>query len=499
MLVTVGLLLTAFAALYLYLTWHFDYWRKRNVPGPEPLPLVGNFPAFFRRNRPVMEEKYQIYKDYCSKYNFVGIFTNRSPQIFITSPALARDILVKYFKNFHDNEIGLITNKELDPLFGRNPFVLNGAAWKAKRAEITPAFTASRIKALYVSVENVCAQMTKYVKEHCESPIEMKELGDKFTTDVVSSCIFGADAQSFIHQDAEIRDMGSKLMDSSLSFALKMAVMTVLPSVAKIANMSLVSKPREKFFIKLMAEAIRHREESSEKYLDFLDYLSMLKKEKNITELDMAAHGVTFFLDGNETSSATLSLNLYELAKQPEIQKRLREELMNATNDDGTISYETLSELPFLEQVFSEGLRLWPPVTFMSKVCTDPIELDLTSTRKVPIERGTCAIISNWSLHRDPNFYEDPLKFNPDRFAPEKGGIFPYKEKGCYMPFGDGPRQCLGMRFGRMQVKRGIYEVIRNFEISVASRTSDPLKIVSSPAISLGLSGIWLSFKPIRS
>lgn len=62
MLITVGLALTAFAVLYLYLTWHFDYWRKRNVPGPDPLPLVGNFPAFFRRNRPVMEEKYQIYK-----------------------------------------------------------------------------------------------------------------------------------------------------------------------------------------------------------------------------------------------------------------------------------------------------------------------------------------------------------------------------------------------------------------------------------------------------
>ncbi|XP_065082619.1 probable cytochrome P450 28d1 [Ochlerotatus camptorhynchus] len=497
MLVTVGLLLSAIVALYFYLTWNFDYWKKRNVPGPDPLPLVGNFPAFFRRNRPVMEEKYQIYRDYGSKYNFVGIFTNRSPQIFITSPGLARDILVKYFKNFHDNEIGLITNKELDPLFGRNPFVLNGAAWKAKRAEMTPAFTASRIKALYFNVEDVCATMTKYIKERAGSSIEMKELGDRFTTDVVSSCIFGADAQSFIHDDAEIREMGSKLMDSSFLFVLKMSVMTVLPSVAKLFNISLVSRPREMFFIKLMSEAIRHREASSEKRLDYLDYLSTLKRQKHISELDMAANGVTFFLDGNETSSATLTLTLYEVAKQPDIQKRLREELLKASNEDGTIACDALSELPYLEQVFSESLRLWPPVTFMSKVCTDRIELELTANRRVPIERGTCAIISNWSLHRDPTYYEDPLTFNPDRFAPEKGGIYPYREKGCYMPFGDGPRQCLGMRFGRMQVKRGIFEIIRNFEISVDSQTRNPLRIVSSPAISLGLSGVWLNFKPI--
>lgn len=376
--------------------------------------------------------------------------------------------------------------------------MLTGPAWKPKRVEMTPAFTASRIKALYSNVESICARMTKHIRERAESPIEMKELGDKYTTDVVSSCIFGADAQSFVHEDAEIRVMGSKLMDSSFMFSVKMSIMTVLPSLAKLFRLSLVSRPREKFFIKLMSEAIRHREASSEKTLDYLDYLSTLKREKQISELDMAANGVTFFLDGNETSSATMSLALYELAKKPEIQARLREELLKATNEDGTMACDVLSELPFLEQVLSESLRLWPPVTFMSKVCTEPIELDLTANRKVRIERGTCAIISLWSLHRDQNYYEDPLTFNPDRFAPEKGGIYPYREKGCYMPFGDGPRQCLGMRFGRMQVKRGIYEILRNFEISVAPQTRNPLRIVSSPAISLGLSNIWLNFKPIR-
>lgn len=497
MFITITLIISAIAAIYLYVTWNIGYWKKRNVPGPSPIPGLGNFPSFLLQKRPVVEEMDDVYREYKPKYNFVGVFSNRSPRILITSAELVKDILSKNFKNFHDNEFGELTNKEIDPLLGRNPFLLTGDEWKAKRAEITPAFTTSRMKALFPLVEDVCSRMTKYVKQNRGSALDTKELSAKFTTDVVSSCIFACDAQSFTSEKPEIREQGRKLIDQSFSSILTLIFIFNFPKLANLFKVSFIPKSLEKFFTNLMEDAIRHRGASGTTRVDYLDYLISLKKKKEISELDMAAHGVTFFIDGFETSSVAICFMLYEIARNSEVQKRLRQELQKATNNDGTVSYDSLLELPYLDQVVNEGLRLWPPAGFLSKKCVEPMELPLTGTRNVTIEKDVCAIINLWSLHRDPEYYNDPLTFNPDRFSPETGGTSPYREKGCFIPFGDGPRQCLGMRFARMQVKRCLYEVVNNFEITVNPKTKEPMKLDPKQILTMPFGGIWLDYKPI--
>ncbi|XP_058448808.1 uncharacterized protein LOC131428780 [Malaya genurostris] len=497
MFLTISLVLAALAALYVYLVWNFNYWKKRDVPGPEPTPLLGNFHSLLLRNQPVMEEMDKIYQTYKGKFNFIGVFGNRSPRIFVLSSALAKDILSKHFKNFHDNEFATLTDKEVDPILARNPFLLNGEEWKTKRAEITPAFTSSRMKSLYSIVEDVGKRMTKYLNEHKSDPLEAKELSAKFTTDVVSSCIFAADAQSFTSEKPEIREMGKKLFDVSFSSFMVLIFISMFPKLSKMLNVSVIPKSCAKFFTNLMSEAIQHRQASTTTRADYLEYLISLKNKKEISELEMAAHGVTFFLDGFETSSIAMSFILYEIARNPDVQKRLREELLEAGAGGEDITYEKLLELPYLDQVIDETLRLWTPISFMSKRCIEPIEIDLTATRKVLIETDVCAIINVWSIHRDPEYYEDPLTFNPDRFSPETGGVNSYREKGCYLPFGEGPRQCLGMRFARMQLKRGIYEVVKNFRIHVDSKTKQPLQMDASNFLTAALGGIWLNFEPI--
>ncbi|XP_055551511.1 probable cytochrome P450 28a5 isoform X2 [Wyeomyia smithii] len=485
-------------ALYVYLVWNFNYWKQRDVPGPTPTALLGNFPAFILRHRPFIDEMDEIYRNYKRKYNFVGVFTNRSPGIFVLSAGLAKDILVKKFKNFHDNEFSESTSKTADPILGRHPFMLSGEEWKEKRAEITPAFTTARMKPLFSNVEVAATQMKEYI-EQCEgSSLDARELAAKFTTNAVSSCIFAVDAQSFSHEKPEIREMSRRLMEHSFMSFIQFLFVGAFPKIANMLNVGIVSKSVEKFFTKLMAQAIQHRTSATEKPVDYLDFLINLQNRKQLSALDMAAHGVTFFLDGLETSSSAISFVLYELARNPSIQQRLREELLHATNVDGTISYDTLLDLPYLDQVLNEALRLWPPGAFMSKRCTEPIDLDLTSNQNVRIEKGVCAIINIWSIHRDPDYYNDPLTFDPDRFHPETGGTGPYREKGCFIPFGEGPRQCLGMRFARMQVKRGIYEVIKNFKLTLDPKTRIPLQIDPKQFLTVALGGIWLKFEAIR-
>uniref|UniRef100_A0A1Q3FNL3 Putative cytochrome p450 n=1 Tax=Culex tarsalis TaxID=7177 RepID=A0A1Q3FNL3_CULTA len=497
MFITISLLISAAVAFYVYLTWNFNYWKKRNVPGPNPTPLFGNFPSLLLRHRTVMDEMDQIYRDYKVKFNFVGVFSNRSPRVFVTSPALARDIITKHFRNFTDNEFAELADKESDPLLARNPFLLCGEEWKSKRTEISPAFTTARMKALFTIVEDVASRMARYIEQNHQSALEAKELAAKFTTDVVSSCIFDTDARSFTEDQAEIRAMGRKLMDQSFSALFNMILISMFPKVAKALDIGMIPKSVERFFTNLMAEAIRYRETNSIKRVDYLEHLISLRNKKEITELDMAAHGVTFFIDGFETSSVALSFTLYELGRNPSVQTRLRNELLEASNEQGSIDYDTLLELPFLDQVINEALRLWPPGPFLSKRCTEPIDLEINPAQQVRIEPGVCAIIPFWAIHRDAESYSDPDKFNPDRFSPETGGTNPYREKGCFMPFGDGPRQCLGMRFARMQIKRGLYEVVKCFEISVDTKTEDPLRMDPKSMLTAVIGGIWLNFKPI--
>lgn len=498
LLITVTLLVSAAAALYVYLTWNFNYWKQRNVPGPDPRPLVGNFPSLVLRNRTIVEEMGEIYREYRGKLNFVGVFSNRSPRIFVTSPALARDIVTKHFKNFEDNEFAELADQECDPLIGRNPFLMTGEEWKTKRAEISPAFTASRMKPMYAIVEGLASRMTQYIQQNGSSALEAKELASKFTIDVVSSCIFDTDAQSFTNEQGEMREMGRKLVDQSFSSLLIVLLRSMFPKVAKALNIGMIPKSVEQFFTNLMSEAIRYREANSIKRVDYLEHLINLRNKKKITELDMAAHGVTFFFDGFEASSLAISFTLYDLGRHPSIQTRLRDELIQATNENNSIDYETLDDLPFLDQVFNESLRLWPAGPFFSKRCTEPIDLELTPNQQVRIEPGVCALIPFWAIHRDPICYENPDTFDPDRFDPQTGGTNPYREQGCFIPFSEGPRQCMGMRFARMLVKRGLYEVVKNFEVTVdGTKTEEPLRLDPKKFLTDVVGGIWLKFVPV--
>ncbi|XP_049547998.1 probable cytochrome P450 28a5 [Anopheles darlingi] len=497
MFLTVTLVVSAVTLIYVYLSWYSNYWRKRGVPGPAPRLLLGNFPSFVLRHRSFVEEIEEIYNKYRTRGNFVGVFNGRQPTIMVLNPTMVKDVLIKDFKNFQDNEFADSVNKESDPIFGRNPFMLKGEEWKQKRAEVTPAFTTSRMKSLFPLIEDVARRAQKYINSNTKQPIETRELCAKYTTDVVSSCIFAADAQSFTSDKPEIREMGRQLLEPNFQIMLMFFLVGFLPSLKKMIPVSIVPKHVERFFTQLMEDAVAYREKNKIQRADYLDYLISLKSKKSLNTLDMAAHGVSFFVDGFETSSLGMSFALYELARNPEVQTKLREELLAARNENGSVDYETLLELPYLDQVLNESLRLWPPAAFLSKVCTIPTELELTPGKKVSVERGMSVMIPAWSLHRDPDCFEEPERYNPDRFAPETGGTKPFREKGCFIPFGDGPRQCLGMRFAQMQVKRGLFEIITKYELSVNPKTEHPIKLDPKAFIVCPLNGLWLDYKPI--
>ncbi|XP_055710224.1 probable cytochrome P450 28d1 [Phlebotomus papatasi] len=485
---------------YVYMIWHFDYWKKRHVPAPQPRFLLGNLPGAVTQRRHLSYDVDDIYREYKAQHGFVGIINMRQPNIVIIHPDLVKQVLVRNFSSFADNSFADFTDKHADPIIGRNPFILKGDEWREKRGEITPAFTVSRIQTMYPVIDHVCKRMIKYLRhanQQGPNGFEAKELAAKYNTDVVSSCIFGLDGGSFNGGRAVIREMGKALFTPNWRLIAYIVVAQIFPFLRKIYKIAFVPKHVELFFVDIMKDAVAFRRQTNVERFDYLHYLLELQDKKNLNELDMVAHAITFFLNGFETSSIAISYTLYELAQNKQVQDKLRREIRETTDKHSELSYDVLSKMPYLDQVFNEALRIHPPFAFLCKTCTESTEFRLRVGEYRTVEKDMQVIVPIYSLHHDPEYYTDPNKFIPERFNPEHGGVKAYRDKGVLIPFGDGPRVCLGEKFAMAQVKAAIVSLVKTFEITVNPRTrthliSDPKQFLTYP-----IGGIWLDFKTI--
>lgn len=123
----------------------------------------------------------------------------------------------------------------------------------------------------------------------------------------------------------------------------------------------------------------------------------------------------------------------------------------------------------------------------------------MKDNHEVLIEKGITAILPIWAIHLDKEFYPDPNRFNPDRFSEEDGGhsVRYYQEKGVFLPFGDGPRACIGRRIGLLQVKRALVEIVKNYDFTVNSKTVLPIKIDPKNIAVTPLGGIWIDYRKL--
>ena len=161
------------------------------------------------------------------------------------------------------------------------------------------------------------------------------------------------------------------------------------------------------------------------------------------------------------------------------------------------IIYVTISFFSYLLNVL-ESLRLHSPALLTTRECTEEFLMEADDGQKVLIEKGMNVIIPINQYHYDPEYYTDPEKFSPERFDPENGGLKSFKDKGVYLPFGDGPRICLGMKFALLQSKAAIAELVKNFEITVNKKTPKVLIVDPKEFLNINIGGLWLDFKPIK-
>lgn len=158
-----------------------------------------------------------------------------------------------------------------------------------------------------------------------------------------------------------------------------------------------------------------------------------------------------------------MSFCLFEIARNPEVQKKIQDEIdMVLSEDNGEFTYDNMSKLKYLECVIDEGLRKYPIVPVHFRTASKDYELkDMNLT----IPKGTGVWIPVLGIQRDPEIYDNPMEFIPERFfdSPNGGG----KAEGVfYMPFGEGPRACIGTRMGKLTTKIGLAVILRKFNVA---------------------------------
>ncbi|XP_039490798.1 cytochrome P450 6a2-like [Drosophila santomea] len=500
-------LLIAISSLLAYLHHrNFNYWSRRGVPHVAPHPLYGNMVGF-RKSRVMHDFFFDYYNKYRKSGNpFVGFYFLHKPAAFIVDTKLAKNILIKDFSNFADR--GQFHNGRDDPLT-QHLFNLDGKKWKDMRQRLTPTFTSGKMKYMFPTMVKVSEEFVKVITEqvpaaHNGAVLEIKDLMARYTIDVIGNCAFGIECNTLRNPVSDFRTMGLKVFSNFRHGKLLTMFMFSFPKLASRLRMRMLPEDVHQFFMRLVNDTIALRERENFKRNDFMNLLIELKQKgratldngeviegMNIGEL--AAQVFVFYVAGFETSSATMSYCLYELAQNQGIQDRLRNEIQTVLEEhEGQLTYDAVKAMTYLNQVISETLRLYTFVPHLERQALN--DYVVPGHEKLLIEKGTQIIIPACAYHRDEDLYPNPEVFDPDRFSPEKVAA---RDSVEWLPFGDGPRNCIGMRFGQMQARIGLAQIIRRFRISVCDKTEIPLKFNPASVAMVPIGGVYLRMERI--
>ncbi|XP_062562557.1 cytochrome P450 6a8-like [Armigeres subalbatus] len=500
----VALLLTA-AALYIHRRGRF--WSDRGIPcAPNPEFLFGHVrDQLTKRHASYVHQ--DLYRQFKARgESFAGYSFFSVPAIMTVDPELVKTILVRDFGIFHDR--GIFNNPKDDPLSG-HLFLLEGLQWKVLRQMLSPTFTSGRMKMMFGAIMEVAEKFRQFMVENRgrEPVIEMKEVLAMFTTDVIGTCAFGIECNTLNNPDSDFLKYGKMVFEQKLSIMAKFIFASLFKDLGRALGIKLVEADLENFFMGLVRETVEFREKNNVQRNDFMNLLLQLKNKgrlldqldegeliesRGLTMDELAAQCFVFFIAGFETSSTTMNFCLYELAKNPDIQEKLRVEIEKAiASNDGQVTYDLVMGHRYLDNVVNETLRKYPPLESLNRV---PIsDYTVPGTQHV-LPKQTMITIPVYAMHHDPEYYPDPERFDPDRFIPEAvQARHPY----TFIPFGEGPRNCIGMRFGVMQTKIGLITLLRNFRFSPSSKTPERLVFEVKSFVLSPKGGNYLKFDKI--
>ncbi|KAJ3665306.1 hypothetical protein Zmor_000807, partial [Zophobas morio] len=414
----------------------FDHWKKQGVKHEKPLPLIGNMlPAIICSKS--LAEIIKYFYDAFPTQRYVGVYEFAKPVLLIRDPELIKSLTIKNFEHFVDHA-GFVASG-IDPIWEKGLFASQGDRWRDLRQTLSPAFTSSKMRAMFFLMDECAKQLIHFLSTENKGAInvDLKDLFARYANDVIATTAFGIKCDSFKFKNNEVLLSGKRFADFTGLKKFKF-MLYGNPVLAKFLNVKLVPDQVANFFRTIIDETVRVREEkkitrpdlihlmmlSRKGKLKFEEYIKLPKdgfaaveesetgrnenNPKYLTNEDITAQVLVFFLGAYDTSSSTIAFAGYELAINPIIQKKLRQELARAHKAcDGNITYEKLLELKYLDMVISETLRKWPQGSRLDRKCTKAFEIqpERVGEQVVKLKEGDVCWIPVYGLHMDPNYF----------------------------------------------------------------------------------------------
>lgn len=425
----------------------------------------------------------------------------QKPTLILKDPKLIKKITITDFGSFYNHDDNY--DVTLDKLLGKSLVFLRDLEWKNMRTLLSPVFTSSKLKYMYELLVECQEDFMKILEQKAEAndgkiEIDTYDTFARLTADGISTTTLGIKGDCVKNKNSKLYEI-SESMSKDLA-SLSTTIYFTMPKVFKFLNLRTFRKSTHTFFETYISDEMRRREKENVSRPDAIQLMMKLRKGEqlkmetgdsqdferselknkrleNLTDEDFAAQAMGFFLAGFDAKTSFMQAMCFELAINPDVQQTLIQEVDEMLKElkGAKISYDQISSMKFLKMVTKETLRKWPPTRLTTRVCAkDYLLIDDETGKTYEIKKGTNIFISILDIQMDPKYFKDPEKFNPYRFSPENSNKI---NDGAYIPFGVGPRHCLGDRFAMLEAKLIWFYILSRFAIEPTGKTPSQLEL----------------------
>ncbi|XP_030433732.1 cytochrome P450 3A9-like [Gopherus evgoodei] len=467
---TWGLLITFLALLILYGIWPYGLFKKLGIPGPTPLPFFGTTLEY---RKGIVDFDKNCFQKYGKIW---GLYDGRQPVLAILDSTLIKTVLVKEcYTTFTNRRIFGPTGMLKSAIS-----IAEDEQWKKIRTVLSPTFTSGKLKEMFPIMAHYGKVLVRNVQKQVEKdePIAVKDVFGAYSMDVITSTSFGVNIDSMNNpQDPFVKEV-KKLVkfDIFSPLFILISVFPFLIPLLDMLNVNIFPNDALEFFTRSVTKIKEKRKRETR--TDRVDFLQLMIDSQNLnisheilTDIEILAQAIIFIFAGYETTSSILGYMVYSLATHPDVQQKVQEEIDSVLPNQAPLTYDALMKMEYVDMAVSETLRLFPFGGRIERVCKKDVEIN-----GVTISKGTVVMIPPYLLHRIPEYWPEPEEFRPERFSKEnKETMDPY----MYLPFGAGPRNCIGMRFALLSIKVAIASLLQNFTFRPCKETPIPLKLSS--------------------
>ncbi|MFY9989670.1 MAG: cytochrome P450 [Rhodoplanes sp.] len=418
----------------------------RIEPPDQPLPV-------FRRLRTIVDNPIKawprvLYRDRIYRSRLLG-----RDIIYVMAPDLIRTVLLDDADSF---EKGEVARRALGPALGDAILIADGSRWRWQRRAVAALFRQERIRDFLPDMI-AAAERTRdrWQAMPPGAEIDVAHEMTQTTFDIILSTMLPG--RGSIDPDLMERSVTSYLESTSWVIALAMVGAprwTPFPGVYR--------RRRNRQRLHTMLESLILEAERTPGHGH--DLLAHLKNAtdpetgRSMDPIDVRNNLLTFITAGHETTALALTWTFYLLSLHPEIEQRVKGEVAAVTGG-GPVRPEHIEALGFTNQVIQEAMRLYPPVALIVRAARNDVVLD-----GEPIRAGSTVYIPVYAVHRHEKLWSDPDRFDPSRFEPEAAKA---RDRCSYLPFGAGPRICVGQGFAQMEAAAVLATLLRSFRLEL--------------------------------